>query len=105
MKVIFDPVVESILELIIAQMAQTDEIELMMVVGGFVASLYLMKRINDTFIHQVEEVISPPDSGIAVCQGAVVLGINKESIMSRIAGKTYWIDLSPQFDAQLDPPE
>jgi hypothetical protein len=63
-----------------------------------------MKRINDTFIHQVKEVISP-DSGSAVCQGAVALGINKESIMSRIAGKTYVIDLSPQFDAQLDPPE
>ncbi len=34
MKVIFDPVVESILELITAQMAQTDDIKLMMVVGG-----------------------------------------------------------------------
>jgi hypothetical protein len=63
-----------------------------------------MKRINDTFIHQVKEVISP-DSGSAVCQGAVALGINKESIMSRIAGKTYGIDFSPQFDAQLDPLE
>ncbi|CAK9860360.1 unnamed protein product [Sphagnum jensenii] len=105
MKVIFDPVVESILELITVQMAQMDDIKLMMVVGGFAASPYLMKRINDTFIHQVKEVISPPDSGSAVCKGPVALGINKESIMSRIAGKTYGIDFSPLFDAQLDPLE
>ncbi|CAM6013589.1 unnamed protein product [Sphagnum balticum] len=105
MKVIFDPTVESILELITAQMAQTDDIKLMMVVGGFAASPYLMKRINEIFIHQVEEVINPPDSGTAVCLGAVALGINRESIMSRIARKTYGIDFSPQFDAQLDPPE
>ncbi len=49
----------SILELITAQMAQTDDIKLMVVVGGFTASPYLMKRINGTFIHQVKEVISP----------------------------------------------
>ncbi|CAK9196229.1 unnamed protein product [Sphagnum troendelagicum] len=105
MKTIFDSVVERIIELIRAQMAQTSDIKLMMVVGGFSASPYLMKRVRDTFIHQVEEVISPPDPGSAVCQGAVALAINKESIVSRIARKTYSIKFMQRFRAGLDPLE
>jgi hypothetical protein len=105
MKTIFDPVVERIIELIRAQMAQTSDMKLMMVVGGFSASPYLMKRVRDTFIHQVEEVISPPGPGSAVCQGAVALAINKESIVSRIARKTYSIKFMQRFRAGLDPLE
>ncbi|CAK9257937.1 unnamed protein product [Sphagnum jensenii] len=66
---------------------------------------FLCSKIGCLERFLVKEVINPPDSGSAVCQGAVALGINKESIMSRIARKTYGIDFSPQFDARLDPPE
>jgi len=46
------------------------DIKLIMMVGGFSASPHLMKRVRDSFIqYQVEEVISPPNPGSAVCQG------------------------------------
>jgi hypothetical protein len=105
MKAIFDPVVDNILDLIAAQIAQTSDIRLIMVVGGFSASPYLMKRIRAAFAHLVEEVINPPDPGSAVCQGAVALATNKESILSRIVRKTYAIHFSPLFESELDPPE
>ncbi len=55
------------------------DIKLMMMAGGFSASPYLMKRVRDTFIqYKVEEVISPPNPGSAVCQGAAALICQQE---------------------------
>jgi molecular chaperone DnaK (HSP70) len=71
--------VERILELITAQTVQMSDIKLMMMAGGFSASPYLMKRVRDTFIqYKVEEVISPPNPGSAVCQGAAALICQQE---------------------------
>jgi phosphoribosylformylglycinamidine (FGAM) synthase-like amidotransferase family enzyme len=57
------------------------DMKLMMMAGGFSASPYLMKRVRDTFIqYQVEDVISPPNPGSAVCQGAAALSVNKNGI-------------------------
>jgi hypothetical protein len=69
LKSIFDPVVDKILELIDAQLAQVPDIKAMFVVGGFAGSPYLMKRIQAHF----PDIVYPPNPNTAIVQGAVSL--------------------------------
>ncbi|KAH8950606.1 hypothetical protein BDL97_10G094500 [Sphagnum fallax] len=89
MQAIFDPVVNENLDLIGAQIAQTGDIKVMLVVGGFAGSPYLMKRIKERFACAVEKIISPPNPGNAVCQDhfAIVLVPNCALDIK------YWLDL------------
>ncbi|CAK9224696.1 unnamed protein product [Sphagnum troendelagicum] len=104
MKAIFDPVVNENLDLIAAQLSQTPDIKVMLVVGGFAGSPYLMTRIKNSFAAEVERIISPPNPGSAVCQGAVALAMNPGAIISRIARKTYGIEVKEDFE-EGDPAE
>jgi putative intracellular protease/amidase len=104
MKAIFDPVVKENLDLIAAQLSQTPDIKVMLVVGGFAGSPYLMTRIKNSFAAEVERIISPPNPGSAVCQGAVALAMNPGAIISRIARKTYGIEVREDFE-EGDPAE
>ena len=71
----------------------------MMAVGGFSGSPYLMKRLREEFAGIVGEIVSPPDPGSAVCQGAARWGIAKQDvIISRICRKTYGISRSGKFE-------
>ena len=85
---IFRPEVEKVLRLIEKQVRG---VRVLMVVGGFAASPYLMKRIREKFKGMVDEIIVPEDPGSAICHGAVRLHIAKDTIQSRIAKKTYGI--------------
>jgi hypothetical protein len=104
MKAIFDPVVNENLDLIAAQLSQTHDIKVMVVVGGFAGSPYLMTRIKNSFAAEVERIISPPNPGSAVCQGAVALAMNPGAIISRIARKTYGVETCKAF-GKRDPAE
>jgi len=104
MQAIFDPVVNENLDLIGAQIAQTGDIKVMLVVGGFAGSPYLMKRIKERFACAVEKIISPPNPGNAVCQGAVALALNPGGIVSRIARKTFGIETCRTSEPG-DPPD
>ncbi len=46
----------------------------MLVVGGFAASPYLMKRIKLAFSERVPLIWQPPQSGSAILEGAVLYG-------------------------------
>ncbi|CAK9194880.1 unnamed protein product [Sphagnum jensenii] len=108
MKRIFDPVVEDILELIEIQLSQTmGSITAIFVLGGFAASPYLMGRIREAFCDRVQEIVVPPNPGSAVCQGAVALALNPPGggIVTRIARKTYGIEIMPDFVEGVDPLE
>jgi len=104
MKAIFDPVVNENLDLIAAQLSQTHDIKVMLVVGGFAGSPYLMTRIKNSFAAEVQRIISPPNPGSAVCQGAVALAMNPGAIISRIARKTYGVETCRAFE-EGDPAE
>jgi hypothetical protein len=104
MKAIFDPVVNENLDLIAAQLSQTCDIKVMLVVGGFAGSPYLMTRIKNSFAGEVQRIISPPNPGSAVCQGAVALAMNPGAIISRIARKTYGVRVTTDFE-EGDPAE
>ena len=70
LKSIFDPVVDKILELIDAQLAQVLDVKAMFVVGG---SPYLRKRIQAHFGGRVPDIVCPPIPDAAIVRGAVSL--------------------------------
>lgn len=102
MQSIFDPVVDQILQLIARQLSQAGYVKALVVVGGFAGSPYLMDRIKGRFAGIVEHIISPPNPGSAVCQGAVMLALHPQYMISRICKKTYGIEFNPEFDKKLD---
>ena len=98
MKTIFDPVVDQNLALIEEKLAEHPDIKVIMAVGGFSGSGYMMLRIKETFESRVSEIISPPHPGSAVCQGAVALALHADTILSRVARKTYGISTMLKFE-------
>lgn len=98
MKSIFDPVVDQNLGLIESKLAEHTDIKVIMAVGGFSGSPYMMARIKETFASRVAEIISPPNPGSAVCQGAVALALHADTILSRVARKTYGISTMLKFE-------
>jgi len=102
MQSIFDPVVDQNLQLIACQLAQAGSVKVLVVVGGFAGSPYLMERIRSRFAELVPQIISPPNPGSAVCQGAVMLALNPSHMFSRVCKKTYGIEFSPEFDMRRD---
>lgn len=105
MQSIFDPVIEHNLELIHNQLVQVGGVKVLVIVGGFAASPYLMSRITDRFAGRVPQIISPPNPGSAVCQGAVALALHPNAIDSRICKKTYGFHSVEPFVQGVDPPE
>ena len=98
---IFDKVVDQIIELIGKALRpfSKGEVKAMMAVGGFFGSPYLMKRLREEFAGIVGEIVSPPDPGSAVCQGAAMWGISKQDIIiSRICRKTYGMSIVRHFE-------
>lgn len=105
MQSIFDPVVEQNLQLISEQLAQVSSVKVLVVVGGFAGSPYLMSKIKRKFAGIVPQIISPPNPGSAVCQGAVALTLNPHVIESRMCKKTYGFSCTYKFERGVDPPE
>lgn len=103
MRLIFDPVVEQVTQLIEAQLSKRPGLKALMVVGGFSASPYLMKRIREQFSSHVEHIVNPPEPGSAICQGAVAMGIHPLTVVSRIARRTYGQATSRPFRFGEDP--
>jgi len=106
MQRIFDPVIEQNLQLINEQLVRLkDNVKVMVVVGGFAGSQYLMDSIKKRFAGRVSHIISPPNPGSAVCQGAVALALDPNVIVSRIARKTYGFLCVRPFEEDNDKPE
>ncbi|KAJ7191515.1 hypothetical protein O6H91_Y179200 [Diphasiastrum complanatum] len=91
----FYPTVHKVLGLM--EESFIEGLEVIMVVGGFSASPYMMKRIREKFGRRVRAIIRPPNPGSAICCGAAVLGLGEEMIMSRIAKKTYGVKVVRRF--------
>ena len=100
---IFSPVVNDNIALIKAQLQQTSNIKLIMVVGGFATSKYLMSKIKQAFERSGITVISPDEPGRAICDGAVGVGFFRDNIISRVARRTYGIRIRDQFRPGVDP--
>jgi hypothetical protein len=62
-----------------------------------------MKRIKERFEGQVAKIFRPSNPGSAVCQGAVSLGFNGKTVLSRVARKTYGLRTRRKFEPGVDP--
>ncbi|CAM6123587.1 unnamed protein product [Calypogeia fissa] len=101
MKAVFDCAVNSILELIKRQLNQvaSEEVDALLVVGGFSGSKYLMDRVHREFDGKVKRIINPAHPGKAVVTGAVAYGcLGKEIVTARISKKTYGVGVIDNED-------
>jgi hypothetical protein len=101
LKMVFEPVVRTVLERIAAQLARTNNVDTLVLVGGFVKSPYLSGHIKCRFRDQVKTLVRLDDSKSAVLKGAVSFGQDQKIIRSRIARKTYGLGMSLDFQAGL----
>lgn len=100
---IFEPVVSQVLALIEGQLQSVPGCKAILAVGGFAQSPYVMKRIRQAFGHRVPNITSPPDPGAAICQGAVLCGLDPGIIISRVSWKTYGVRIYYPFNRNKHP--
>ncbi|TPX64539.1 hypothetical protein SpCBS45565_g05826 [Spizellomyces sp. 'palustris'] len=95
MQSFFDPVVDQILRLIEKQLdpCPGKRCNKLFLIGGFSASPYLRKAISDKFSERFDNVILPMDPGAAIVQGAVLYGLNPDSIQARRSRYSYGMKL------------
>ncbi|TPX55170.1 hypothetical protein PhCBS80983_g05543 [Powellomyces hirtus] len=96
MKSFFDPIVDKTLDLIQTQLDRCpgNRCNKLFVVGGFSASPYLTRRIQERFSGSFDNLVFPREPGAAVVQGAVLHGLNPDSIQGRCSRFTYGLLLS-----------
>ncbi|KAH7296274.1 hypothetical protein KP509_26G016800 [Ceratopteris richardii] len=79
---IFDPQVVQVIRLIEENIGN---VEILMIVGGFAASPYVKRRIQETFKGKVKEIVIPLDPERAICRGAASMFMKRGYIHSRIS--------------------
>ncbi|CAG8749982.1 1999_t:CDS:2, partial [Acaulospora morrowiae] len=102
-KEMFDPVVETIINLIKDQLSSVSErCSAIFLVGGFSESYYLTKRIEDEFKNTVPYICVSPKPITSVVRGAVMYGLNKSVIKYRILTMYYGVKIYPKWE-KTDP--
>ncbi|RIA82051.1 hypothetical protein C1645_835952 [Glomus cerebriforme] len=115
-KSMFDPIVKRIIEMIQAQLKNTNKTRenkcsAMFLVGGFSQSKYLQKRIKEEFQQQVENISVPIYPIAAISRGAALYGLSMRNsatdldrmsslkfvINERVLKYTYGIKISPEW--------
>ncbi|ORZ32789.1 heat shock protein Hsp70-4 [Catenaria anguillulae PL171] len=66
-------------------------------VGGFSEMTYMKRRIYETFGSRGIDIIFPLNAGGSVVQGALLYGINPDSVSSRRARHSYGIEVVQRF--------
>ncbi|CAG8525488.1 10775_t:CDS:2 [Acaulospora colombiana] len=95
----FDPVVETITDLIRKQLSSTTQnCSAMFLVGGFSESPYLTRRIKDTFKTTVPYISISQHPITSVLRGAVIYGLNKGAIKNRILTMYYGVEIHPKWE-------
>ncbi|POG67554.1 hypothetical protein GLOIN_2v1646184, partial [Rhizophagus irregularis DAOM 181602=DAOM 197198] len=93
-KGMFDPVIDRIINLIDDQLKNSSEkiCSAMFLVGGFSESPYLLRRVKETFEHQVPIIAVPAVPIAAIVRGAITYGLNVIDIVpDRVLKWTYGI--------------
>lgn len=103
---VFEPVVQKVLDLIDAQIRQSQvRLDAIFLVGGFGQSEYLRRRVIDEFSRRVGFIGVPPRGELAVVRGAVYFGLNPRMVTERMSRRTYGVETRMVFEPLLDPPE
>ncbi|RIA79239.1 hypothetical protein C1645_841196 [Glomus cerebriforme] len=86
----FDPVINKILKLIRDQLASTKQrCSAMFMVGGFSESPYLVRRVKDAYKSVVPIITVPQNPITAILRGAVIYGLNKAAVSTRVLTMNY----------------
>ncbi|KAI9271848.1 hypothetical protein BDA99DRAFT_569620 [Phascolomyces articulosus] len=105
---IFDPVVNKVLFLIDRQYQQIPDnrLNFLFLVGGFGSSKYLYQKIEKVFRGvKVKKIVCPADrAALAVVRGAAYYGVDPQVVVSRVARRTYGMNLTVPYDDKIDPP-
>ena len=76
-------------------------INCILLVGGFAYSNLVVKSIRDGLKEKGIPVVRPPNSELAVLNGAVLFGQNEETITSRIMRYTYGVAMVMEFNPKM----
>ncbi|KAG0577222.1 hypothetical protein KC19_5G140400 [Ceratodon purpureus] len=109
MKMVFEPLVQTVLERIAVQLARTNGVDVLVLAGGFAVSPYLSMRVKDRFLDKelsgtssvIRDLVRLDDNHFAMLKGAVNFGLQQKIIRSRVARKTYGLGMSLDFQAGL----
>ncbi|KAF9920105.1 Heat shock 70 kDa protein 12A [Modicella reniformis] len=104
-KVVFDPVVKKVLELIRDQLDQAKNCSAIFMVGGFGSSTYLLDCVKRAYGHKVRLISAPNRPEIAVVFGAVYAGLNPRKVTARATRRCYGIHVMESFRVGIDPPK
>lgn len=80
---------------------KTNDIEIILMIGGFAESTIVRKAIEDEFGHV--RVVSPVEPGLCVVKGAVLFGHCPTTISSRVSKYTYGVAVQGDFVTGVHP--
>ncbi|KAI9273229.1 hypothetical protein EDC94DRAFT_594273 [Helicostylum pulchrum] len=101
-RVIFDPVVNEVLDLIRAQCHGVEKLDAIFLVGGFGQSDYLIGKIQATFSEKVGIIARPEFGQMAIVRGAVFMGLTPLSVKERVIRRTYGYQCALVYDEIAD---
>lgn len=104
MKELFQKTIDNILTNIASALkfSQSEEVSMIILVGGFAKSKLLQNAIQTKFKEQ--RIIVPEDADLAVLKGAVLYGHNPEAIDPRVTRYTYGVEMSTLYITGLHEP-
>ncbi|KAI0656294.1 actin-like ATPase domain-containing protein [Cubamyces menziesii] len=90
---VFDPVVNEVLELIEAQTKKVDQrLDALLLVGGFSASEYLFRKVQEHFQARIRVIARPSDCDTATLRGAAQYGLARRPLVSSVvAPRSYML--------------
>ncbi|EIW56662.1 actin-like ATPase domain-containing protein [Trametes versicolor FP-101664 SS1] len=90
---VFDPVVDEVLELIEAQTQKVNRrLDALLLVGGFSASEYLFRKVQEQFKSRIRVIARPADCDTATVRGAAQYGLARRPLVSSvIAPQSYML--------------
>ncbi|KAG0321515.1 Heat shock 70 kDa protein 12A [Podila horticola] len=104
-KIVFDPVVTQVLQLIREQLDKAKNCSAIFMVGGFGSSKYLLNRVKQEFGGKVQTISAPHRAERAVVFGAVYAGLNPRKVTARATRRCYGIGVLSPFEWGVDPPK
>ncbi|KZT37177.1 hypothetical protein SISSUDRAFT_1071277 [Sistotremastrum suecicum HHB10207 ss-3] len=99
---VFDPVVHQVLNLIEDQSKKVNQqIDALLLVGGFSGSDYLFKKVEERFASRIRVIARPSDADTATLRGAAQYGLARRPLVSSvIAPRSYIMKVKLPAEAE-----
>ena len=89
---VFDPVIADVIALLEDQLNRTPApVEAILLVGGFSACEYLLRKIREKFAPRVRTIARPTDADTATCRGACEYGLSRRELVSNVVAPRSYI--------------